>query len=679
MEEFFDCKGAYYDKPPTEEASDAIAAGRFYWAKDAGLCAVEVVKKRSGGDYCHYIAWAKQAGACAVSGQPGNPLIFRSVGDWQERHAALPNWPAPASYKNAPFLAISLADARSMISRGIEPIIPLPGLFDAHTKLLLPDYQARLAKMVNDNMDLLGRPGAIIEIVDEVFLNGIGAPKTDTERAGQSASARSAFIAVKALLPNAKVGVVFSPEAWRANPSVFNMAIELCASMDWVGLDPYLMALDQRQADAGLAEANRFADSVARQAKKPQTLLILQGFAPAYAEGPPQTWSGEKTAIFSNFVKKMALLGSQRFDASTVWGWGYANEGNTPGMNFPDALKSSYLANPKTMSSSSPAPKHAGQSYKASPGKASFSGSFYEPGTISAEPFQTGADISEGAILTQRGLPGGSRMDFSALRLAIGQGRAPIISLGFLLDADHRLADGAMERLDRAMSDFPDVFSHPQLIVDVVDEIFWRTSGVAAPADRAAEVALALDLIKLLRSKMPQAVLGINTNPQVWDGQWGYPGASRALLDEMLPVMRASDFVASDPYFWTPTTASAARSVKNAREFADFVELNVPNAIRILVVQGFGPVDFPSAGNPWTPSQLNEFKSAVSQLFAAGEDRYHQMMIWGFGQTGLVDQQCRATLAGCSVAWNDGDGLPDAIKDLYVQQALRWQSLPGKK
>jgi hypothetical protein len=346
---YTDCPAFYQAMPVASQqaAVDAIAAGRYYKPQSGRLCAVEAVVARANGDDCHFLAFAPDYAACDSSHQPSNPYIFRSLSDWGEKHIPPPLWPNPPFYGSAPYLAKSLSDARSMRKRGLEPILPITGIFDEYSKELLPDFQARINRLVNENADLFAEQGVKIEIVDEIYMDGLGGNITAKARARQSASAIAATNAVRAAVPNALVGMVISPEVWLLDPAVLDEAAQLATWMDWVGIDPYLFKLSQTEVDVKIHATNEFADRMAQHAPGAKRYLFIQGFAFSYGGYAPSEWSESQAKIFTGYIAALIGLAEEKFNISSVWGWGYSVDGTTAGMNFPPGISAFYKSSGK--------------------------------------------------------------------------------------------------------------------------------------------------------------------------------------------------------------------------------------------------------------------------------------------------------------------------------------------
>lgn len=672
-----------YELPSLAKASEALAAidaGLFYMATDRQICAVFINHPGQSGSPCQSLAMAPTYESCAASSKPNNPYIFRLATEWSQNHKQPPAWPAAPGFEKSPYLALNLADARSMMDRGIEAIVPMPGIHDIYKKSLLPDFQSRIAKVIMDNPDIYQRKNIQIEIVDEIFMDGLGQTQDASDSERSMSDAIAARLAIKAIIPHAKVGVVFAPVVFQDNPKLMSRAQQLASQMDWVGLDPYLGTLGSHEIAAKISLTKEFASAMAQYAPHTQRVLFIQGFAPPYSSNSPLSWTQNQKHAFGGFIADIAKIGRELFHVSSVWGWGYEGGGSTPGVRFPTELRASYTSG-STPPAGPDTPADPATRFKFPLGKSSLAGSFHEPNSLSLQPFASGSDIGEALVYPDPTYPGGKRYDYSATRFAIEQGHDPMTSLNFLLDPQRRLLPHSFDLLDRIIDDNPEIFNHPKLILNVIDEVFWRGSYVANAEDRRAEVATFKAIVSHLRAKIPKARLGFSVTPFVWDPEWQGRGSDAIVLEDIAALLPVVDGVAADPYFWSPSEQNAMRAANNATAFANFLDQRAPKRIlRILVLQGFGPLDFPREPHLWSEKQIASFNNASAPLFEIARKRYDVAMIWGFGQTKLVKgQSCPDPTQYCVFDWNDGTQLPDEVKLMFTREAEAWNADPTKK
>lgn len=236
--------------------------------------------------------------------------------------------------------------ARSALAQGHEPIMNLHFLVLDENKRLRPDADRIMDKLIADYPDVMKRPGALFEAVDEVFLNPLGRNEAGQPVAGTGGAERirqaaddaiAALDLLHAKLPEGRLGIVAAPEVWRtdlnssqfADPAVvpeFQRILTHLKPGDVAGTDPYLWTTDAHDAEVKQQAASEFNAFVKEHAPGVETVLIVQGFVPTDLDKPASEWTQAETDKLAAQIDRLFTT-ARDYDKTLVWGGASALDG----------------------------------------------------------------------------------------------------------------------------------------------------------------------------------------------------------------------------------------------------------------------------------------------------------------------------------------------------------------
>lgn len=261
--------------------------------------------------------------------------------------------------------------------------------------------------------------------------------------------------------------------------------------------------------------------------------------------------------------------------------------------------------------------------------------------TTAASAFNVAGHLTNATDLGHQGFS--SRFDLTEnLNTAasiVSQGRVPILGLGGLLfePSNGALQAQAAQDLDRAIAQYPTVFSAPGLSIEVMDEPFLN----ADPASLAFRIDQLNKGIALLRKALPAASLGVAVAP-VWQ-------VDPNMIPSVEAIAPGLDWMATDPYAFSLDAAALDGALQRAHEFAAYLDTRHPGLKRWLILQGFAPPAAPLPG-AWTSAQLAIFQQFIAEMVEISKSRYHGTLVWG---------------------WSNGAELPDGYTGKNFPPALK--------
>lgn len=230
--------------------------------------------------------------------------------------------------------------------------------------------------------------------------------------------------------------------------------------------------------------------------------------------------------------------------------------------------------------------------------------------------------------------------DYAVAKNLIQSGKRVVLPVGFITDGTGLLPN-ASEILDLHILQNSYIYSQPGLLLEVADELFWVDGKVSSREDMEMRYRAVLDVIALVKMKLPNARLGILFNPEVY--------MESELAREYIRILQWDlHWMATNIYFWH--TSQIEYKLQAAREFADLVHID-----KLLVFPGFAPVDFGNTPALWTDKNLKDWQYALDELFKIYGDKYQDGLIWGWNATdtseGLIF----------------GNAFPDRFKAAYLK------------
>jgi len=213
-------------------------------------------------------------------------------------------------------------------------------------------------------------------------------------------------------------------------------------------------------------------------------------------------------------------------------------------------------------------------------------------------------------------------------RTIVQHGHIPILDIQMVLfDQNGLLRSDAVSRLQAAITQYPDVFNAPGLMLEVFDEPFWNGGNPSSGAQLQAQISAIHQAVQILRQYLPKAILGLtqagiwSTNPTV---QQGFAAVAPD-VDVLITDVYGNSF---DPAEWQ-------YDFQAVLQFALQQKQANPGKPLMFVLQGFSPNG--SASNPlptsaqMTPEQLQAFELYMTQMFGMAKSLYQSVMVWGWG------------------------------------------------
>jgi hypothetical protein len=258
-------------------------------------------------------------------------------------------------------------------------------------------------------------------------------------------------------------------------------------------------------------------------------------------------------------------------------------------------------------------------------GNPNFAGTINENGDFGTQDFSTRLDFTG---------------NLNAANLMVRQGRTPILGLGALfMNNDGSLKADAREVFKRAVARFPTVFNNPDLIVEIADEPFLRTTTAEA---RNLQVDGILKSSAMIREFFPKVRIGVTIAP-TWDTE-------PFLLPTVDRIMPAMNWIATDPYLLAFSEVSAV--VLKAFQFNTYIRTKFPGIPTWLIVQGFAPV-FEKPPAQWGQAEINTYAWFLSGIQNASKS-YDGVLIWGWNAVNELQDEY------------SGENFPKVIKDMYI-------------
>ena len=237
---------------------------------------------------------------------------------------------------------------------------------------------------------------------------------------------------------------------------------------------------------------------------------------------------------------------------------------------------------------------------------------------------------------------------FNTALETLRQGRTPIISSGMLFDFNGFMKPNAANILDTLIAKFPQLYV-PGAVIVVLDEPFMEND----PAILQRKIDDVNSVIRLLRSRIPTAQLGINVAP-IWNEQTSMVPAMEKVIYDSHGNLQLQ-WLATDVYASSLGVPDRDRAVNLATQFSDYMSINHPDMGKWLIVQGFAPVNSVSPRS-WGDAEKNQFKDLMDKMRLASA-YYSGVMVWGWNSVSELSDDFA------------GKNFPVEIKTLYANWA----------
>lgn len=233
----------------------------------------------------------------------------------------------------------NLNQARTFLQQGKQVVISVGYLTDGF--YLLPNAENMLMQKLQEYPDVFMHDDLMITVADELFwLDGKVVNNVEKDLRFQQVVLLIDLL--RKVLPKAKLGMLYNPEAWQQDPTVWEY-IRLSENyVDWLATDIYFWNSDAVSIYLKLQAARDFANFV-----KIKRMIVLPGFAPADFPSDPSKWTEEHRLTLEYASNQLFSIAAVHYDKSLIWGWDI--EGNSDGLVFgnrwPETYRKIYLAN----------------------------------------------------------------------------------------------------------------------------------------------------------------------------------------------------------------------------------------------------------------------------------------------------------------------------------------------
>ncbi len=186
-------------------------------------------------------------------------------------------------------------------------------ILDRGAVRLVSNAEARLDEYIAQNNDVL-LPGVRLYLIDEMYLGAALVQDDPVEYQAQLDDLKRGIALVRQRLPQARLGISFSPHATLNNPKVMPFIQSAIALVDWVGTTSYW--LGDKATIPALHEWSRTFPMLAKHAQPTvETWYIAQAFrAPS--------WDKQ---VFREYMQTELQL-SDAYDAIIFFGWQETSE-----------------------------------------------------------------------------------------------------------------------------------------------------------------------------------------------------------------------------------------------------------------------------------------------------------------------------------------------------------------
>ena len=211
----------------------------------------------------------------------------------------------------------NLETSRAILAAGKANVLDFLFLFTTHerNKLRLEkDAAARLDNYIAQHPDLLV-PGVRVYLVDELYLHAAIAGENDPqEYQAQLESLQRGVQLVRQKLPDARIGISFSPHAVLVKPMVMPFIQAAISRVDWVGTTSYW--LGDKATIPALHDWSRTLPAIAKAAQpRIETWYIAQAFR-------DPAWDKQ---VFQEYIATELRL-AESYDGIIFFGWQETSE-----------------------------------------------------------------------------------------------------------------------------------------------------------------------------------------------------------------------------------------------------------------------------------------------------------------------------------------------------------------
>lgn len=210
----------------------------------------------------------------------------------------------------------ALETAREIQRSGRKNMLDFLFLFpmnDAGSIRLIADAESKLDRYIAQNKDLL-EPGVRVYLIDEMYLRAAQTKAGTREYQAQLEGLASGSALVRRKLPEAKLGISFSPYAYFADPAVKPFVEQAIAQVDWVGTTTYW--LGDETVISALHDWSRMLPATVKAAKPSvETWYIAQAFR-------DPSWDRQ---LFRSYMETELRI-SDQYDAIIFFGWQETSE-----------------------------------------------------------------------------------------------------------------------------------------------------------------------------------------------------------------------------------------------------------------------------------------------------------------------------------------------------------------